>query len=151
MRLCSLMTPLLACIPLWLGGLPAAANFLPAPELTAALTQKAQETGLPELHAKVLERLAEHVTKVQKGEVAVDVPVARGTTLLMAAVMDTCHGVPPLPGGKPIPVEAVQWLLEHGADPHMRNRDGHTALDLATDERKRELLRAAMEKQEQKN
>ncbi len=70
-----------------------------------------------------------------------------GTTLLMAAV-DPTKGIPYLTvhGRAACPVEAVQWLLDQGADPFAKDKEGHTALDLATDEKKKALLRAAMEK-----
>ena len=40
--------------------------------------------------------------------------------------------------------ELVEFLLEHGADPTIRNAAGETALDMAINEEVRELLRRAM-------
>ena len=35
-----------------------------------------------------------------------------------------------------IPAEAALWLIEHGADPQIKDQSGHTPLDLATGERR---------------
>ncbi len=66
------------------------------------------------------------------------------TTLLMYAAMDSLMGFPLIDA--PVSPEALEWLLAHGADPMARDCDGNTALDFATDEKKKALLRAAMEK-----
>ncbi len=68
------------------------------------------------------------------------------TTLLMAVAMDKFFGLPNLPHVKPAPPEAVAWLLKHGADPTAKDKDGKTALDYATDKKKRAMLQAAMKK-----
>ncbi len=66
------------------------------------------------------------------------------TTLLMYAAMDSLMGFPLIDA--PVSPEALEWLLAHGADPMAKDCDGNTALDFATDEKKKALLRAAMEK-----
>ncbi len=44
------------------------------------------------------------------------------------------------------PPEALAWMLEYGADPGVKNEEGRTAYDICTDEEKKKLLKAAMEK-----
>ncbi len=61
-------------------------------------------------------------------------------TLLMAAA-DVCAEL-----DYTCPPEAVAWLLKHGADPHVKNKEGKTAYDITANEAKKKLLKAAMDK-----
>ncbi len=69
-----------------------------------------------------------------------------GAALLIVMARDGYKGLPAVPTIPPAPVEAVAWLLKHGADPNVQDMDGKTALDYATDKKKKALLRAAVKK-----
>ncbi len=71
--------------------------------------------------------------------------VKQDITLPLAAA-DSIGPIPHQADTPPCPLAAMKWLLEHGADPHMKDKEGHTALDLASDEQKKTLLRSAMNK-----
>lgn len=73
-----------------------------------------------------LNRLAVISTLVELGSV-VDAQNRKGFTALMEAVIKADH-------------EIVELLLNSGADPTIKNRSGHTALDLARPEGKSHLL-----------
>lgn len=76
-------------------------------------------------NVQILALLAEFGSEINK-------PYHQGFTALHMAI-DSAIGSTITRGGQvgDEPIEAIVWLLEHGADPFRKTADGYTALDIA--------------------